>query len=153
MKKLVLDSNIINFCQELDLNKKFFNELGFEIWIPTYVINEVQASNKEELINILNDLKYNPTGFFGFSDNPNALGFDKGIFFREEHNAFINNTVKKHQFDRYISLLSKLNNAIFITNDKKAYNDAIKYEVNAIKFETLWTKENLKESLLQQILK
>ncbi len=66
MKKLILDTNIIDKCYELNITKSFFNDLGFEIWIPTFVKNEVENSKKTELIKTLEDLDYTKTGFFGF---------------------------------------------------------------------------------------
>ncbi|OCL94301.1 PIN domain-containing protein [Arcobacter porcinus] len=158
MKKLILDTNIIDKCYELNITKSFFNDLGFEIWIPTFVKNEVENSKKTELIKTLEDLDYTKTGFFGFSDNPNSLGFgdktqetkEKPIFYSKEYDEFIKSTSKKHQNDRYIATLSNLNNAIFITNDKKAYAD-VSNNINSLYFQIDWTREEFKKALLQQM--
>ncbi len=93
-----------------------------------------------------------------FSDNPNSLGFgdktqetkEKPIFYSKLYDEFIQSTSKKHQNDRYIATLSNLNNAIFITNDKKAYADASN-NINSLYFQIDWTREEFKKALLQQM--
>lgn len=151
IKKLVLDSNIINRCNDLGLTKSFFDELDFEIWIPTYVRNEVLDSKKNDLIKKLKELTKGEIGFFGFADNKNALGFGAGSFYCPKYDDFIKQTVEKHHNDRFIILLTKIHKAYFITNDKKAFNDAEKYKVNSLYFEIYWTKEQFRKALLQQI--
>lgn len=151
MIKLVLDSNVINRCCELNLTKNFFDNLGCEIWIPTHVKNEVIASQKEELIEKLKELRDEETGFFGFSHQPNALGFGKGIFFTDEYSNFIQETAERHHNDRCIAVLSKINNAIFISGDKKAFNDAIKHNIKSLFFDIQWNQEEFKKALLQQM--
>ncbi len=159
MYKLVLDSNIINKCNELNLTKDFFDSLRLEIWIPTYVKNEILDSKKEILIDTLEKLEYKITGFFGFSDNPNSLGFGElfddsssgGLFYDLEFDNFIKSTVKKHQNDRYIATLSNINNAIFITCDKKAYKDANDNNIISLYFNENWTKIEFKKQLIDII--
>lgn len=156
MYKLVLDSNIINKCNQLNLTKDFFDSLKVEIWTPTYVKNEVLSSEKEYLIDTLEKLDYKITGFFGFSDNPNSLGFaelfddssDGGLFYNLEYDNFIKSTVEKHQNDRYIATLSNLNNAIFVTCDKKAYKDADNNSIISLYFNENWTKIEFKKQLI-----
>ena len=58
MNKLVLDSNIIDYCYDLKLTKNFFEKLGLEIWVPTHVRNEIKKSGKEDLINKLTQLSH-----------------------------------------------------------------------------------------------
>lgn len=122
--KVVLDTNIIDYCLEFDLTKDFFDNLDIEIWIPTYVKKEIKASNKVLLINKLEEITKSELGFFGFANNPNAVGFGKGNFYSRKYNTFIKETTNKHKNDRLIALLSKINNCIFITGDNKIFQDA-----------------------------
>lgn len=158
MYKLVLDSNIINKCNELNLTKDFFDSLRLEIWIPTYVKNEILDSRKEILIDTLEKLEYKMTGFFGFAGNTNSLGFGEidnndnaGSFYGLEFDNFIKSTVKKHQNDRYIATLSNINNAIFITCDKKAHKDANDNNIISLYFNENWTKIEFKKQLIDII--
>ena len=173
MNKLVLDSNIIDYCYDLKLTKNFFEKLGLEIWVPTHVRNEIKKSGKEDLINKLNEIESSQTGFFGFSNNPNASGFGKkSHFFRKEYRMFIYDTAEKHLNDRYIMILAKISNAIFITADAKAFNDSMQNNINSIfisnsekalkkvkensentYYHEKWTEEDFKNMLLRKIVK
>ncbi|WP_375724088.1 hypothetical protein [Arcobacter sp. KX21116] len=164
MNRLVIDSNIIDYCSELGLTKSFFENLDIEIWVPTYVKNEILNSKKEKLINKLSEIEFKRIGFFGFADNPNALSFGQGSFYSNEYDDFINNTSEKHRNDRFIALLSKINNAIFMTSDnkifkdvcinkvralfiskdEKSYNKAIQYSEH-VYYNLIWTKEKFRK--------
>jgi len=156
MYKLVLDSNIINKCYQLNLTKDFFDSLKVEIWTPTYVKNEVLSSEKEYLIDTLEKLDYKITGFFGFDDTSDSLGFtelsednsDGGLFYNLEYDKFIESTAERHQVDRCIATLSNLNNAIFVTCDKKAYKDAKDNSITSLYFNENWTKIEFKKQLI-----
>ncbi len=88
--------------------------------------------------------------FFGFAGNPNALGFGRGKWFSDEYSNFIKGTAKTHHNDRYIALLSKIENAIFISNDKKAYKDTCRYNVKTLFFDIQWSQEDFKNALLKK---
>lgn len=124
---------MIDYCLELELTKDFFDNLNIEILIPKYVKNEILNSNKQPLIDKLSEIEYNQIGFFGFyNKNPLALGFGQGNFYSNEYDEFLKNTTKKHHSDRLISILAKINNAVFITSDNKIFKDAIEYNVYSI---------------------
>ena len=176
-KKLVLDSNIINYCLELELENDFFSSIGCQVWIPTHVKNEILNSQNNDLINKLEEIEFRETGFFGFSDDPNALGFgDKfdsevgGIMYSSEYDIFVKNTHDKNFNDRFIAILAEINNATFITADKIAFRDSVKHKIPSIfitkdekaklwaeKFSSFvyhreyWTKEYFKKALLQKM--
>ncbi|PLY11132.1 MAG: hypothetical protein C0626_00765 [Arcobacter sp.] len=171
MNKLVFDSNIIDYCCELSLRKSFFEKLDIEIWVPTYVKNEIFNSKKEKLINKLLEIEFKKIGFFGFADNPNAVGFGQGTFYSKEYDEFINYSEEKHINDIFIALLSKINNAIFITSDnkifkdacinnvralfitknEKSYNKAIQYSEH-VYFNLNWTKQEFRKLINEDLL-
>ncbi len=70
MIKLVLDTNIIDRCYALNLTREFFDNLGCEIWVPTYVKNEIFASKNKKLIAKLEELRHEETGFFWICRQP-----------------------------------------------------------------------------------
>lgn len=165
MKYIILDCNIYDVLIKLNLDYNFFNKYNCKILNTSIVENEINNKKfkkhnpvkQEKVINKYKELSKEKTGFFGFNENINSLGFgDKfsnkqgGIFSEKEDIKYLNTknieteSLEKHKNDKQIILLAKKYNAIFITNDIKAGKKALEMNIETFSF---YNKQELIDKL------
>jgi hypothetical protein len=147
---VLFDSNVYDELVKYGIDKIFFRNLNVSV-ISTK-INVVEHSKipndkiekRYQIQNKVKELedKNRQVGFFGFADNPYAVGFGdkfhdsntKGIFFSKDYEDILSESIK-HKKDRSLIILSKVYNAVFVTYDKDAFKYANKHNIISILLE------------------
>lgn len=146
--KILFDSNVYDVIVEQEISNSFFYENNLEV-ISTK-INEVEHSdmpnkknikknNIQEKLQEITKKENREVGYFGFDEDPDAVGFATlsdsrigGYLISNEDKDFIEKDGKKQERDRSLIKLARIENALFITYDVGAYKHAIKANIQAV---------------------
>lgn len=100
---------------------------------------QIKKNNIQNKLKEITKKENREIGYFGFADDADAVGFGTledssigGYFISNEDKDFIEKHGIKQERDRGLMKLARIENAIFITYDTKAYNYAIEANIQAV---------------------